>query len=427
MLTIWGEKQGQKYCDGVSRRSFLQAGALGIGGLTLADVLRAEAAAGIQSSRKAVINIHLNGGPSHQDIFDLKPKAPAEFRGEFLPIPTNVAGMEICQELPRLATIADKFAVIRSLVGSSAGHSNFQTHTGYNQRDLQSIGGRPAFGSVIAKLKGSQNGAPPYASYNGGGGGYLGSTYDPFNPNQPQSLRLERSLSADRLEDRHHLLTSLDRIRREADATGQMRALDKFTETAIDVVTSGRLADALDLKTEDPRVVARYSDHSGNKTLLVARRLIEVGVRVIAMNAPWGGWDTHANNFKTLRRNLSQMDRGLHTLISDLDERGMLDDVSIVVWGEFGRTPRVNRGAGRDNGPRVAMAMLAGGGMRTGQVIGETTRYAEEAMTRPVHFQEVLATLYHNMGIDLHTAQFIDPAGRPQYLLEHRTPIAELI
>jgi hypothetical protein len=426
MLTIWGAKQ-PGHCDGISRRSFLKAGALGIGGLTLADVLRAEDAAGIRNSRKAVINIHLSGGPAHQDMFDLKPKAPAEFRGEFHPIKTNVAGMEICEHLPRLATMADKFAVIRALVGSNAGHSNFQTHTGYNQRDLQSIGGRPSFGSVVAKLKGSQNGAPPYASYSGGGGGYLGSTYDPFNPNQAQSLRLERSLTAERLEDRHGLLTSLDRIRREADATGQMQALDKFTETAIDVVTSGRLADALDVNKEDPRVLARYSDHRANKTLLVARRLIEVGVRVVAMSSPWGGWDTHNDNFKKLRNNLSQMDRGLHTLIGDLDERGMLDDVSIVVWGEFGRTPRINARAGRDHWPRVAMAFLAGGGMRTGQVIGETTRYAEDAMTRPVHFQEVLATLYHNMGIDLHTTQFIDPAGRPQYLLEHRAPISELI
>ncbi len=426
MLTIWGEKQ--QFCDGVSRRSFLKAGALGLGGLTLADLLRAEAAAGIRSSTKAVINIHMSGGPSHQDIFDLKPLAPVEFRGEFAPIPTNVEGIEICEHLPRLATIADKFAVVRSLVGSNAGHSNFQTHTGYNQKSLESIGGRPSLGSVIAKLKGSSgNGSPPFASYNGGSSGYLGATYQPFNPSRGgTNLTLDRSLTADRVSNRKSLLDSLDRMRREADASGQMTAMDSFTETAIDVVTSGRLADALDIKKEDPRVVERYGRE--NRNLLTARRLIEVGVRVVAMNAPWGGWDTHANNFKSLStRNLPTMDRGLSTLITDLESHGMLDDVSIVVWGEFGRTPRINSRAGRDHWPRVAMAFLAGGGMRTGQVIGSTTRYAEQAESRPVDYQEVLATLYHNLGIDLDTTQFIDPAGRPQYLLEHRQPIHELI
>ncbi len=426
MLTLWGEKQD--YCDGVSRRSFLKAGALGIGGLTLADLLRAEAAAGIGSSTKAVINIHMSGGPSHQDIFDLKPHAPKEFRGEFSPISTNVEGMHICEHLPMLATIADKFAAIRALVGSNAGHSSFQTHTGFNQKSLESIGGRPSLGSVVSKVQGSSgNGAPPFASYNGGNSGYLGATYQPFNPSRSgNNLTLDRGLTTERVSHRKSLLDSLDRMKREADASGQMTAMDSFTETAIDVVTSGRLADALNLKKEDPRVVERYGRE--NQYLLTARRLIQAGVRVVTMNASWGGWDTHSNNFKNLStRNLPTMDKGLHSLITDLDSHGMLDDVSIVVWGEFGRTPRVNRNAGRDHWPRVAMAFLAGGGMRTGQMIGTTTRYAEQAESRPVHFQEVLATLYHNLGIDLETTQFIDPAGRPQYLLEQRDPIRELV
>ncbi len=425
MLTLTGAKQ--QYCDGVSRRSFLKAGALGLGGLTLADLLRLEARAGIGSSHKAVINIHLGGGPSHQDMFDLKPHAPAEFRGEFMPIATNVPGMDICEMFPGLATMADKFAVIRSLVGSNAGHSNFQTHTGFNSKSLESIGGRPSLGSVVAHLLGSSgNGAPPFASYNGGNSGFLGATYQPFNPSRATNMKLDRSLSADRLTSRESLLTSLDRLRRDADASGQMVAMDSFTRTAIDVVTSGRVADAIDLKKEDPRIVAKYGRSGQN--LLVARRLIEAGVRVVTMNGAWGGWDTHRNNFTSLRtRNLPQMDQSLTALISDLDSRGMLDDVSIVVWGEFGRTPRVNKSAGRDHWPRVAMAFLAGGGMRTGQVIGSTTRYAETAKTRPVHFQEVLATLYHNLGIDMQTTQLMDPAGRPQYLLEHRDPIRELI
>ena len=413
----------------MSRRSFLKLGALTIGAtsLTLADVMRAEAAEGIRSSNKAIINIHLGGGPSHQDMFDLKPLAPSDFRGEFNPIQTNVPGMEICELFPQLAQRADQFAVIRALVGSNAGHSNFQTHTGFNQRSLQAVGGRPSIGSVVSKLHGSTgNGAPPFASYNGGSAGYLGATYQPFVPGRgSQNLKLNRSLTIDRLSDRAQLLTKLDRIRRDVDAHGQMVAMDNHTRTAIEVVTSGRLADAMDLRKEDPKIRAKYGRSS--ERLLVARRLIEVGVRVITLNGSWGGWDTHSNNFKTLRRNLPQIDQGLSALLSDLKSRGMLDDVSIVMWGEFGRTPRVNKRAGRDHWPRVAMAWMAGGGMRTGQVVGSTTRYAETAQTRPVHFQEVLATLYHNMGINPQTTQLTDPAGRPQYLLEHRVPIKELV
>jgi hypothetical protein len=428
MLTI-NSSNSDKFCDGVSRRGFLKLGAMGVGGLTLADVLRAESEAGVGSSNKAIINIHLGGGPSHSDIFDLKPEAPVEYRGEFSPIHTNVDGFEICEELPKLATMADKFSVIRSLVGSNAGHSSFQTQTGFNQRSLESIGGRPALGSVVAKLQGSTDGAPPFVSYNKGSAGYLGATYQPFAPNGRgaalSNLRLERSLTADRLNSRSSLLKSLDRIRRDIDAEGEMTALDEFTQTAIDVVTSGKVANALDLKKEDPRIVARYGKNGS--TMLTARRLIQAGVRVITTNA-FGGWDTHSNNFKTLReRNLPGLDQAMSALIDDLDFHGMLDDVTIVLWGEFGRTPRVNARAGRDHWPRLAMAFMAGGGTRGGQIVGSSSRKAEVAESRPVDYQEVHATMYHNMGIDLHTTQFIDPAGRPQYILDHLDPIAELV
>ncbi|MCH8829084.1 MAG: DUF1501 domain-containing protein [Planctomycetes bacterium] len=428
MLEITGSGSG-RFCDGVNRRSFLQIGALGIGGLTLADLLRAEAAGGKGSSHKAVINIHLSGGPSHQDIFDLKPEAPTEYRGEFMPIHTNVPGLDICEKLPRLATMGDKFAVIRSLVGSNAGHSNFQTQSGFNQRSLAALGGRPALGSVISKLRGSLDGAPPFVSYSGGSPGYLGPTHQPFSPRGSgaamKNLRLEGSLTMDRLGERSSLLKSLDRLRRDVDASGQMKALDKFTETAIDVITSGRVANALDLKREDPKLVARYG--RAGSTLLTARRLIEAGVRVVTMNS-FGGFDTHSNNFKTLgSRNLPGMDQALSALLSDLDNRGMLDDVSVVMWGEFGRTPRVNKRAGRDHWPRLAMAFMAGGGIRGGQAVGSSNRLGEVAKTRPVHYQEVHATLYHNLGVDLRTTQFIDPAGRPQYILEKLDPIKELV
>ena len=426
MLTIHSD-QKHTTCDGVSRRDFLTIGAMGIGGLTLADLLRAEDV-GASHSHKAVINIHLSGGPSHQDMFDLKPNAPSEFRGEFNPISTNVAGLHICEHLPKLAQMADKFAVIRSLVGSNAGHSNFQTQTGYNTKSLPNIGGRPALGSVVAKLQGaSPSGAPPFVSYSGGSAGYLGPIYKPFSPNEAKNvLRLGRGMTADRLGDRTQLLSSLDGLRRDLDSSGQLEALDSYTQRAYEMVTSGEVANALDLKLEKPEIVERYGKTSSS--LLYARRLIQAGVRVVTMNAGWGGWDTHSNNFKSLKtRNLPQMDQGLSALLEDLERHDMLQDVSVVVWGEFGRTPRVNSKAGRDHWPKLSTAFLAGGGMRTGQAIGSSTKNAEYAQDRPVDYQEVHATLYHNLGIDPVSTTIVDTNGRPQYLLDHREPIAELV
>lgn len=410
------------YCDGISRRSFLQVGALGIAGVTLADILRAESRT-IGSSEKAIINIHLSGGPSHQDMFDLKPDAPAEYRGEFNPIATNVPGLEICEHFPLLATMADKFAVIRSLVGSVGQHANFQTHTGYHEKDLRNVGGRPALGSIVAKIKGdTPTGAPSFISYNGGTPGYLGPVYKPFKP-EGGSLKLNTMLNAERLDARTNLLGQLDRLRRDADSSGQMAALDSYTARAVEVVTSGKVADALDVKKENKDVIERYGKDGSN--FLLARRLVEAGVRTVSLN--WGGWDTHGNNFVSLKKQLPKLDIAMSALLTDLAERGMDRDVTVVMWGEFGRTPRINKGAGRDHWPKLSMAFLAGGGMRLGQAIGTSTRYAEEAKDRPVDFQEVFATLYHNLGIDVTNTTLFDPNGRPQYLVEKRTPIHELI
>lgn len=422
MLKIrFGSKSG--YCDGVSRRSFLKLGALTIGGFTLADLYRAEALAGVGSSNKSIINVHLSGGPSHQDMFDLKPLAPVEFRGEFSPIATNVPGMEICEHFPKLATMADKFAVIRSLVGSAGEHSNHQTHTAYHSRDLRNAGGRPALGSVVGKMFGEgKDGAPAFISYNGGEPGYLGPVHKPFQP-MGGSLRLGNGLTAERLDNRTNLLVSLDKLRRDADTSGQMKALDSFTQRAVDVVTSGKVADALDRSKIDKKDEERYGKDAS--AFLTARRLVEAGVRVVTFS--WGGWDTHGGNFTTLKSQLPKMDRGLHALLSDLAASGLDKDVTVIVWGEFGRTPRVNNSAGRDHWPQVMGAFLAGGGMTTGQVIGETTSDAGHAKDRPVDVQEVFATLYHNLGIDVRSAQLFDTAGRPQYLVEKRDAIRELV
>ena len=424
MLSIDSHVASMRFCDGLSRRNFLKVGALSAGGMTLADLLRAEAAAGTGSSNKAVINIHLAGGPSHQDTFDLKPDAPREFRGEFNPTNTNVPGLNICEHFPMLATSADKFAIIRSLTGSIADHSDYPTQTGFARSDLQSIGGRPSIGSVVSKLQGDQSqGAPPFVGYNGSYVGYLGSVYQPYRP-QGGELRLNKNVTADRLRSRTDLLGSLDRLRRDMDHTGHMLALDSYTQQAVELVTSGRVADALDLNKEDPRLRERYG--SSGTMFLTARRLIEAGVRVVNFN--WGSWDTHGNNFGHLRGQLPRLDRAMHALLEDLHVRGMDKDVSVVMWGEFGRTPRVNNNkGGRDHWYEVAMCFLAGGGMRMGQAIGKSNRNAERAIDRPVHIQEVFATLYHNLGIDVKTTTITDPSGRPQYLVDHREPIRELI
>lgn len=422
MLKVDAGRSGH-YCDGIARRNFLQIGALAIGGMTLADVLRAEDAAGVRNSQKAVINIHLSGGPSHQDMFDLKPEAAREFRGEFSPISTNVPGLQICEHFPELAGITDKYAVIRSTIGMLDDHSDFHTHTGYGRRDLANAGGRPSLGSVVSKIQGpGAGGAPAFVSYNGSYTGYIGPVHKPYRP-EGGDLKLVGGMTEDRLSNRTNLLASLDSIRRDLDSSHQMEALDSYTQRAVSVVTSGKVADALDIKKEEEAVRKSYGKEG--EMFLRARRLVEAGVRVVTFN--WGGWDTHGQNFVTLKRQLPQLDIAMKSLINDLHARGMEKDVTVVMWGEFGRTPRVNSGAGRDHWSRVAMCFLAGGGMKTGQFIGTTSRDAGEAKERPVHLQEIFATLYHNMGIDVRTTQLTDTAGRPQYLVDMRKPIAELV
>jgi hypothetical protein len=361
-------------------------------------------------------------------MWDLKPDAAREFRGEFNPIATNVPGLDICEHFPQLAKMGEKFAVIRSIVGSAGEHSNHQTHTAYHTRDLRNAGGRPAMGSVITKMYGEgREGAPAFVSYNGGEPGYLGPVYKPYEP-RGGSLRLVGGLTEERLDDRTNLLSSLDRIRRSADSTGQMEALDSFTQRAVDVVTSGKVADALDRNKYDAKDLERYGNDRRRRdgvAFLTARRLVEAGVRVVTFN--WGGWDTHGGNFTTLKQQLPAMDQALAALLTDLSDRGLDKDVTVIVWGEFGRTPRINSGAGRDHWPQVMAAFVAAGGMRLGQAIGSTTRDAGHAKDRPVHVQEVFATLYRNLGIDVRTAQLFDTAGRPQYLVENRDAISELV
>ncbi|MCA9120121.1 MAG: DUF1501 domain-containing protein [Planctomycetaceae bacterium] len=456
-------------CDGVSRREFLTAGALTMGSFSLADLLRAEAAAGIGSSNKAIINIHLDGGPPQMDMIDLKPHAPVELRGEFSPIATSVPGLQICELLPRVAAMANRFAFVRSLVGSVGRHDAFQCQSGYSFKDLESLGGRPAMGSVLTKLLGSpRDTAPTFVDLmqgrplvrNSSRPGFLGPAYKAFRPdisdqferpleagmvnelarqgaNHTTSLELNATLDATRLDDRTTLLTSLDRVRRELDKSGMMDAMDRFTQQATGILLSGQFAEAMDLNRELPDVLSRYTaptsaterfttadNELAMRKLLLARRLVEAGVRCVSVS--FSDFDTHSGNFTRMKHMLPILDHGLHALIGDLEERGMIDDVSIVLWGEFGRTPKINDKAGRDHWPRVGMAMLAGGGMRTGQIIGATDRTASTAIARPVSYQDVFATLYRNLGIDASKTTLIDPTGRPQYLVNDGRPLDEL-
>jgi hypothetical protein len=256
--------------------------------------------------------------------------------------------------------------------------------------------------------------------------------------NHTTKLSLIDELSVERLNDRTALLAGLDSLRRDIDSSGMMGAMDGFTQQAVGILTSGRFAEAMDFSQEDPRTIEHYGGQAagieavgtsdGGKAvlkLLLARRLVEAGVRVVSISL--SDYDTHSGNFTRLRRLLPTLDQGLHALVTDLDQRGMLDDVTIVVWGEFGRTPKINKNAGRDHWPSVGPAIMAGGGMRTGQVIGSTDRYAATATSRPVHYQDVLATVYHNLGIDLRSTTLVDPSGRPQYLLDRGMAIGELV
>ncbi len=445
MFTIEGRSRN-RFCDGIARRDFLKIGSLGIGGLSMSQLLRAEAANKTGSSNKSVIMVYLPGGPPHQDMVDLKMDAPREIRGEFRPIATNVPGIQICEHLPRLAKLADKLAIIRSIVGAKDRHESFQCMTGrLNERNPP--GGWPEMGSVISKLQGTQD--PTLASYvnlspkmrhtpyNYGRASFLGHAHTPFNPSGAiKDDMVLGSITPQRLADRKSLLTSIDRFRRGLDGNGAMEGFDSFQERAFEILTSSRMLDALDVSKEDPKLRERYGKGTEkeqgdaaprlNEQFLLARRLVQAGVRVVTLS--YSFWDWHGNNFKIAKENLPDFDQALGTLIEDLDEQGMLDDTTVVAWGEFGRTPKINKDGGRDHWPNVSCALLAGGGMKTGQVIGATDRMGGEAILRPVTFQEVISTLYHNLGINASTTTVMDLTGRPHYLVDDGyQPIRELI
>ena len=456
MLNLLGLfERGRSHCDGVSRRNFLKVGGMAAGGLSLGQLLNLEAKQGIGSSNKAVINIFLPGGPSHLDTFDLKPDSPKEVRGEFNPISTNVPGMQICEHFPRLAKLADKFSIIRSICDSEGAHSSYQCMTGRTRKDANNapVGGWPNWGSWISKVEGSRRGMPANVSLvyptgagwsKTGDGGFIGPAHAPMqlvekDPNKRVSNMTLEGISLDRLNDREGLRSSLDNFRRDADAKAEMEGLDSYNEQALEILADSGLVDALDLSKEDPKVVERYGVNDPTyqrdgapkmiRNFCVARRLVEAGARVVSLN--YSRWDWHGGdgmNFPRSRQEFPLLDQGLSSLITDLHERGLDKDVAVVMWGEFGRTPKLNKNNSRDHWPQTSFALLAGGGMRHGQVIGATDKQGGGIVDRPVRFQEVFSTLYHCLGVDPRSHTVTDVAGRPHYLVDPDVkPLRELI
>jgi len=454
MLNLFDSPHRSK---GPSRRHFLKIGGMAAGGLSLPQLLAAEAAQKVGSSHKAIINIYLPGGPPHLDMFDMKPEAPQEIRGEFRPIKSNVPGMEFCELFPNLAKCADKFAIIRSLADCDSRHDPYQCMTGRKKLDTANAPpqGWPNFGAWVSKLQGSDPSVPAnvalfYPSKGGNwgnpyAGGFVGPAHAPMNlverdPNaKSESLSL-RDITLDRLEDRSQLRSALQDFQRNVDILGQKDGLDIYHQRALEILAGSKLTDALDLSKEDPKVVAKYGVNDPKYTydgppkmirnFLVALRLVEAGARVVSLN--FSRWDWHGTadlfNFKRAREDFPMLDKGLAALLNDLHDRGLDKDVAVVVWGEFGRTPKLNKLNSRDHWPSANFALLAGGGMNTGQVIGATDKEGGHPIERPVMFQEVFATLYHCIGLDPTRTTITDSKGRPHYLVDAgNKPIPELV
>jgi len=441
MLTLLGPRG--RFCDGISRRSFLKIGGLAMGGLSLPSLLHAEQKAG-RRSHKAVIMVYLSGGLSHQDTFDLKPQAPKEIRGEFKPIASQVPGVDVCELLPKMAAIMDRVAVVRSISGLIDEHSSWQNLTGYPM-GIATRDGRPNFGSVVARVQGSVDRVvPPFVDlfptmqhrpYNAAGAGTLGRPANPVKVDgEDVAIMKLTGTTPDELADRRKLLEQFDGFRRAVD-NADVSGMETQYQRAFDVLTSSKLVEALNVEKEPAKVRDRYgrgsSKHLGdgapmwNDQLLMARRLVEAGARVVTV--AYGFWDTHGGNFRYLREHLPLFDQGISALVEDVYDRGLDKDVSVVVWGEFGRTPKINKDAGRDHWARVNGALLCGGGMKVGQVIGSTDSTAAVARDQPIHYQDVLATVYHNLGIDPH-ATVEDVSGRPAAILPSTAqPIQKLI
>jgi hypothetical protein len=428
----------------ISRRTMLRVGSLALGGFSLADLLRCRSQAQETNpvpQDTAVIQVFMGGGPSHIDLYDLKPHAPAEIRGEFRPISTTVPGIQIGEHLPHLARALQYIALVRSVSHSTANHlpASHWMMTGHQPPDSTTANVNPALGAVVSKARGENvRGMPAYVSIPRrqllGGAAYLGPAYNPFTSGidrnsdkaAVQNLALPTGIDVDRLHDRQGLLRQFDRLRAEVDAGGDFAGLDKFSREAIGMIASGRARAAFDTSRESESTVERYGRNSAGQGCLLARRLVEAGVTFVTVLSG-GEWDTHVDNFGTLRdKSLPPVDRALAALVSDLAERGLDRRVMVLITGEFGRTPAINVQAGRDHWPGAFSVLFAGGGLRVGQVVGATDSRGMYPITRPYSPGDVLSTVYSFLEIDT-SQEFVDRSGRPIRILGESRPIAELL
>ena len=426
MITIEGGSH--RLCNGVTRRDALRVGTLGFAGLTLSNLLQLQAqAATPRGKAKSIIMIHLSGGPSHVDTYDPKPDAPDEIRGEFKAIPTKVAGIQIGELFPRQAAMMDQFTILRSCYKVlPEEHASSLMVTGYSNTERRTQGDRPSIGSVLAKLRADPTDSlPAYVSLRGMNGetglnaAFLGPTCEPLSYEGPGRDDLRLHVSNRRLAGRRKLLDKLNGIPQVVES-GAVQTQDVFAQRALEIVASSTTYEALDISKETEETRKRY----GMEHFLRARRLVERGVQCVALEV--GGWDTHSDNFKQLKSIMPPLDQALTELVKDLKERGLYDQTAIVMWGEFGRTPKVNGTAGRDHWPSVMSVLLAGGGMKMGQVIGATDPQGMYAADQPYTVRHVLATLYTALGIDP-TMTFVDNQSRPIPLIHDADAIPELI
>jgi hypothetical protein len=435
MLNVFSSRQ-QTNCDGSTRRDFLKVGALGLGGLMLPDLLRARAMAnanGQPTRNTSVVWLWLGGGPTHVETFDPKMSAPAEFRSTVGAVQSNVPGIELGGVFPRMAQTADKMAFVRSFAHSNSGHGG-GTHwvmTGYNFPPADNGGGqvKPGLGAILARHRGANNpttGLPTYARMGnilGDGPSWLGSAYAPFDTAGNARNNMELRITMDRLAERRTLLQSFDSVDRDIDRTGLMSGLDAFERQAHDLLLS-RARETFDISREDARVREAYGNSNLGRQMLLARRLCEAGVGFVTLN--YGGWDMHGNIARSMQNLAPVLDQVVSAFVRDIHQRGQDRNILLVVTGEFGRTPRINGNAGRDHWAPLSTLALAGGGLRMGQVVGESSSRAEVPRTRPITPQDLMATVFHVLGLPqgLH---YNDPTGRPMPMVSGGRPIAELV
>lgn len=428
-----GRRRGN--CEGASRRDFLQVGALGMGALTLSDVLRSKARseqAGQPSNNKSVIWLWLGGGPTHVETFDPKMTAPAEYRSVTGEVKTVIPGVTLGGNFERMAAVADKMAFVRSFAHTNSGHAG-GTHyvmTGYDNRlsDNGAASDRPGIGSILSRVRGTnhpETGMPTYVRLGGiyaDGPAFLGTAFGPFDSGGEARRNMALNVAKTRLDTRRSLLAGIDNVKRDIDRSKLMDGLDAFDQQAFNIILS-RSQQAFDLKYEDPRVVDRYGTGLGER-LLQARRLCDAGCGFVTIE--FGGWDMHGNIKQAMDSLGPQVDRAVAALVEDLSLRGQSDDVLLVISGEFGRTPQINGSAGRDHWAPLTTLALAGGGLKMGQTVGESAEKVDVPKTTPIGPQDLLATVFQVLGID-RRLQFTNQAGRPTYMIEHGKPIADLV